>query len=551
MKKDPAAIHPAIKEYKSTLDRGKMSRRDFIRYASLLGMSAVAASQMAGLGWPLKAMAADIKRGGTLKVAAPIHKVTHPAQFSWIVPTNQLRQVAEYLTYTDADNITHPYLLENWDASEDLKTWTLNLRKGIKFNNGDDFTADDVIFTFNQWLNKDVGSSMLGMIGGYLDPTGIEKVSDHQVKLHLKTPEIAVPEHLFHYPAMVLDSRTFEGDFIKAPHGTGPYLLESYREGERCVLKRRNDYWDKGADGSPMPYMDTVEFIDMGTEMPPMIAAIQAGEVDLIDFSDIGSTEAYQALKDDPRVNVLPVGTNQTRVLRMRVDLKPWSDNRVRTALKLCQHREKILALAYFGQGMEGQDVHVSPKHPDYCPIDTPKFDPEQAKKLLAEAGYPNGIDVNLAVGSGWKEIVRYAEILKQDAAAAGFRININTMPNSQYWEKWTEVDLGITTWAHRPLGTMVLNLGYTGDDEGKPVPWNETRWVDPEFSTLLKEANGTLDLEKRRQIFCKLEKIQQERGSIGNAFWINVWTITTKRVQNVQAHPSLYLKLGSAWLSA
>ena len=98
----------------------------------------------------------------------------------------------------------------------------------------------------------------------------------------------------------------------------------------------------------------------------------------------------------------------------------------------------------YFGQGLEGQDQHVSPKHPEYCPIGTPKYDPMQAKQLLTEAGYPNGLDVNLAVGSGWSEIVRYAEILKQDAAPAGFRINIQTMPNSQYWEKWTEVDLGI-----------------------------------------------------------------------------------------------------------
>jgi peptide/nickel transport system substrate-binding protein len=108
-----------------------------------------------------------------------------------------------------------------------------------------------------------------------------------------------------------------------------------------------------------------------------MIAAIQAGEIDLLDFSDIGGTEAYQALKDNPRVNVQAVTTNQTRILRMRVDMKPWSDNRVRSALKMCQHREKILALAYFGQGMEGQDVHVSPKHPEYCPIDTPKYDPK------------------------------------------------------------------------------------------------------------------------------------------------------------------------------
>jgi len=233
----------------------------------------------------------------------------------------------------------------------------------------------------------------------------------------------------------------------------------------------------------------------------------------------------------------------------MRVDMKPWSDNRVRKALKLCQHREKILALSYFGQGLLGQDMHVSPKHPEYCPIDTPKYDPAQAKQLLKAAGYPNGLDVNLAVGNGWKEIVRYAEVLKQDAAPAGFRVNIQTMPNSQYWEKWTQVDLGITTWAHRPLGTMVLNLAYVGDAAGKPVAWNESRWVDQEFSNLLTQANGTLDLEKRRKIFCKLESIQQERGSIANAFWINVWSIARKRVQNLVSHPSLYLNFDNIWL--
>ena len=544
-------IHPAIKNLKTDFDKGKMDRREFIRFTTLLGLSATAACQLAGMTFPGRAAAADIKRGGKIRIAGPVQKVTHPAQLSWIIPTNQLRQVAEYLTYTDENNVTHPYLLENWQASDDLKTWTLNLRKGIKFNNGDDFTSDDVIFTFNQWLDDAVGSSIKGMIGGYLDAKDIEKVSAHQVKLHLKKPEIAVPEHLFHYPALVLNHKTFEGDFIKAPHGTGPYVIKEFVEGERCLLTRRNDYWKKGFDGNPLPYLDAIEYVDMGTDTAPMMSAIQAGEVDMIDFADSAGPEVYQALKGDPRVNILPVTTNQTRIIRMRVDMKPWSDNRVRQALKLCQHREKILALAYFGQGLEGQDMHVSPKHPEYCPIDTPKYDPEKAKQLLAEAGYPNGLDVNMAVGSGWKEIVRYAEIVKQDAAPAGFRINIQTMPNSQYWEKWTEVDLGITTWAHRPVGTMVLNLAYTDDGNGKPVPWNETRWVDKEFSELLTKANGTLDVEERRKIFCKLEKIQQERGSIANAFWINVWTITTKRVQNVISHPSLYLKADDMWVNA
>ncbi len=547
---DTGKIHPAVMDLKADLEAGKLSRREFLRYTTLLGLSAAAASQLAGLTWARRAFAGPaIKRGGTLKISGAVQKVTHPAQFSWVAPSQQLRQVAEYLTWTDGDNITHPYLLDNWRVSDDLKTWTLNLRKGVTFNNGDPFVADDVVFTMNEWLRESVGSSLLGMVGDYLDPTEIEKVSDHQVKLHLKRPEIAVPEHLFHYPALILNHRTFEGDFIKRPHGTGPYTLELYREGERCVVKRREDYWQKGADGKPLPYMDGMTFIDMGSEMAPQIAAIRSGEIDVIDLSDAGGTDVYQTLKDDGEISVQPSTTGQTRLLRMRVDVKPWTDERVRNALKLCQHREKILALAYFGQGMEGQDFHVCPKHPEYCDKPIPAYDPDKARQLLKEAGYPDGVNVNLAVGSDWTDVVRYAEVLKQDAAPAGFRINIQTMPTSQYWEKWTEVDLGITPWTHRPLGTMVMNLAYTADAEGKPVAWNETRWVDEEFSKLLKEANGTIDVEARRKIFCKLEDIQQQRGSIGVAWWRNVWMVSRKSVKDVMAHPNLYMLFNRVWL--
>jgi peptide/nickel transport system substrate-binding protein len=200
-------LHPAISDLKIDLDKGKLTRRDFLRYATLLGMSAAAASQMAGLVWPKKVFAATPVRGGTLKVAGQVHKITHPAQFSWVAPTQVGRQVAEYLTFTDGKNITHPYLLKNWQVSDDMKTWTLNLREGVKWNNGDTFTADDVIFNFNQWMNKDVGSSMLGLVGEYLDLSGIEKVDQYQVKLHLKRPEIGVPENLFHYPALIMNHR--------------------------------------------------------------------------------------------------------------------------------------------------------------------------------------------------------------------------------------------------------------------------------------------------------------------------------------------------------
>ena len=547
--KEKEILHPAINDLKVDLDHGKLTRRDFLRYATLLGMSAAAATQMAGLTWPTRAFAATPKRGGMLKVSSTLHKITHPAQFSWVSPTQVGRQVAEYLTFTDGKNITHPYLLKNWVVSDDLKTWTLNVRQGVKWNNGDTFTADDVIFNFNQWMNKDVGSSMLGLVGEYLDLTGIERVDQYAVKLNLKKPEIAVPEHLFHYPALIMNHRTFQGDFTKAPVGTGPYTLETYRPGERAVVKARKDYWQKGTDGQPLPYMDGMEFIDMGTEMAPQIAAIKAGEIDMIDLGDVGGVDVFQALRNDPNIQIVPVTSASSRVLRMRVDMKPWSDNKVRTALKICQHHEKILSLAYMNEGLQGQDFHVYQLHPEYCEKPIPKYDPQRAKQLLKEAGFPNGLDVNLAVGT-WPEVVRYAEILKQDAAPAGFRINLQTMPTSQYWEKWTEVDLGITPWMHRPIGTMVLNLAYIADAEGKPVPWNETRWSDPEFSKLLTEANGILNVDERRKVFCKLEDIQQQRGSIGIPFWRNAWYVLSKKVQNVQGVPPLYMTFNEAWLA-
>jgi peptide/nickel transport system substrate-binding protein len=546
---DKKKMHPAIPELKAQLDKGKMSRREFISYSALLGLSVTAAGQIAGLVMPREAAAAGIKRGGVLRVSQQIQKIDHPARYSWLQPSNSMRQVLEYMTFTDENNITHPYLCESWQASHDLKTWTWNVRKGIKFNNGDDFTADDCIFTIQQWLDPSVGSSLKGLVGGYLDPSGIEKVNDYQFRLHLKRPTIAMPEHFFQYTAQVLNHRTFEGDIKKAPHGTGPFLLDTYKEGEICIVKARKDYWQKGFDGKPLPYLDEIRFIDMGAEHAPQIAALRSGDIDLIDASDSPGPDIMEAVKNDKNIEVMPRVTATTRVLRMRVDLKPWNDNRVRSALKLCQNREKILALAYMGQGMEGQDFHIYPKHPAYCKKPIPAYNPAKAKQLLKEAGYPNGIDINLTVGSEWPDVVRYAEILKQDAVPAGIRINIKPMTTSQYWEKWTEVDLGITPWTHRPLGTMVLNLAYVADDKGKPVPWNETRWVDKEFSTLLAEASGTLDVDKRRKIFCKLEDIQQKRGSIGIAYWMDVWMCPNKKLKNVVCHPNLLLLLNNAWL--
>jgi peptide/nickel transport system substrate-binding protein len=546
-------VHPYIPELADLYLRGKVSRREFLRYATLLGMSVAGAGAfLAGCG-PTEAPAEPEattpaeaegmpKRGGTWTSSLQLQLLDHPARLSWVEGANPVRQVSEYLTETGPDNITRPYLLDRWEASEDVKTWDLYLKQGIKWNNGDEFTTEDVMFTFGEWLNEDVGSSMLGLLAYLRGMQDIEKVDDYHIRLHLQYGDIAVPEHLFHYPAVVLH-RSFEGDIIKQPVGTGPFTLEEYAEGERAVYKRRTDYWRNGADGEPLPYLDEVRYIS--TDKDAGVAALQSGQVDTL--YDPRPAD-FLALKDNPDLAVRAASTSQCLLVRMRVDLEPWNDNRVRSALKMCQDRAKILQLSYFGEGDLSIDAHMSPVHPAYCEKDIPAYDPEGAKALLQAYADEKGLTLPLKVTLATKNDQAEPEIaqaLKELALPGGFDITLDITEPSGYWDRWTEVDLGITSWTHRPLAVMVLPLAYTAEAIGN---WNETRWTDPEFETLLREAQGTLDVEARRSIMCKMEDIMQERGPIGNSYWKNVWNITRKEFKNVKAHPTAYDLLYDVW---
>jgi len=552
-------IHPAVLDAASDLHKGKVNRREFLRFATLLGTSATLAYAMAGCAPPPVAptgnsaaapapAAGAIKRGGSWTSGMQLQQIDHPARLSWLQGANVVRQVGEYLTETGPDNITRPYLLEKWDASDDVKEWTLHLRRDVTFNNGDKLSADDVMFTFDQWLNKDVGSSILGLMA-YLGGIGnVEKVDDYTIKLHLKDANIGVPEHLFHYPAIILH-RKFAGDFIKSPIGTGAFTLQEYKEGERAVFKARKDYWRKSAKGDQLPYLDQLTYVSIDHDAA--VAAIQSGQVD----SMYNPTAAdWKALKDVKGLNVIPVSSAQVSLGRMRADLEPWTDNRVRKAFKMCQDRQKIMDLAYFGEGDLAIDAHVAPIHPDFAKRDIPKYDPEGAKKLLEEWAKEKGktlpLKVKLATKNDENE-PEFAQALKELAAPAGFDIDLDITAPDGYWNRWTEVDLGITAWTHRPLGTMVLSLAYTADDAGKPVPWNESRWVDDEFSKKLKEAEKTLDVEKRRTIMGELEDIMQDRGPIFISYWKHIWNITKSEFKGVQGHPTSYDLMYEVWKDA
>ncbi len=386
---------------------------------------------------------------------------------------------------------------------------------------------------------------MLGLLS-YLDGmNSVTKVDDYTIRLDLTAPNIGVPEHLFHYPAVILH-RDFEGDIVRQPIGTGAFLLQEYAEGERAVFTRREDYWRMGEDGSPLPYLDEVVFVSIDKD-----ASVAAMQSDQVDSMYQPRPSDWQALRDVPDLTVRSASTAQCFILRMRVDLEPWDDNRVRTALKKCQDRSRILQLSYFGEGDLSLDAHVAPVHPAYAPLPIPEYDPEGAMALMEEYAAEKGIELPLQVTLATKNDQSEPEIaqaLKEMALPGGFDLQLDITEPNGYWDRWTEVDLGITAWTHRPLDTMVLPLAYTTGEDGNPVPWNETRWSDDEFDALLLQAERTLDVEERRQIMEQIETIMQDRGPIGNSYWNRVWNITRSEFQNVVAHPTDYYLLYEVW---
>ena len=567
-KKEMEKIHPAIPNAYEQLEQGRISRREFMRFATLLGMSAgvatVAAACGAGgtadeptteadpeaggstdadTGAESAVSAGGPIRGGTWRSSMNLQGLDHPARLSWVEGANIVRQFGEYLTETGVDNITRPYLLESWEANETVDEWTLNIRQGVLFNNGDELTAEDVMFTMGEWLNPDVGSSMLGLLAPVLSGMNdVEMVDDYTIRLHLTQPNIAIPEFLFHYPAIILH-RNFEGDIIRQPVGTGAFTLEEYAEGERAVFRRREDYWRMGEDGMPLPYLD--ELIYVSSDKDAGVAALTAGQVDSL--YDPRPSD-WQALQNVDGLTVRPVTTAQCLILRMRVDLEPWNDNRVRTALKMCQNREQIFQLAYFSEGELSIDAHVAPVQPAYAPKPIPEYDPEGALALMEEYAADVGIELPLQVTLATKNDQAepdIAQALKEQALPGGFDITLDITYPNRYLSRWTEVPLGITSWTHRPVAVMLLPLASTEEAIGN---WNETRWVDEEFEDVLREAQATLDVEERRELMSQIEDIMQERGPIGNSFWKNIWNITSDKFHNVQAHPTAYDLLYAVW---
>jgi len=543
---DDVKEHIHIPKLKQQLVEGRVDRREFLRTATLLGMSAGAAyafvGKATGRGIAPAARAAAMPKGGTLRLAMRVLDVKDPHTFSWVTDSNVARQVVEYVTKTGQDNITRPYLAESWSASDDLKTWTFKIRKGIKWHDGREFTADDVIWNIKDCLDPETGSSVIGLMKGYMlnevekdgkkttelwDANAIERVDSHTFRLNAKQPQLAVPEHFFHYPFLILDPEE-GGKFGVGSNGTGAFDLVHHEIGKKSVLKARSDYWGDG------PYLDSVEFMDLGDDPSAAVAALASKQVHGLYEASILSLSTLKAL---PHLDIYQARTAQTAIVRGKVSMSPWKDPRVMRAFRLATDTPKLLQLAYRGLGDPGEHHHVAPVHPEYAKLPFMKQDIAAAKALLAEAGYAGGIKAKLDVNGSAKWEIDAAQGMKEQWKAAGIDLELNVLPGAQFWEIWDKTPFGQTSWTHRPLGVMVLGLAYRSG-----APWNESEFSNPEFDRLLSKAEGILDVDARRKVMAKIETLMQHEGPIVQSLWRAVFTGMDKRVNGFKMHPTSYI---------